>query len=199
MNKLLHLLLAFTISALPATGFSQDAPTDKKESGMVKVTMDTSMGVIKLELDHDKAPLTVDNFVEYARSGFYDNTIFHRVIAGFMIQGGGFDTSMKQKPTRAPVRNEADNGLQNAAGTIAMARTNDPNSATAQFFINVADNQFLNHKSPTPQGWGYAVFGRVTEGMDTVTQIEKVRTGMKSGMQDVPVSEVVIRKVSIEE
>lgn len=166
---------------------------------MVKVTMDTSKGVIQLELDAEKAPLTVANFVEYAKSGFYDNTIFHRVIAGFMIQGGGFDPDMKQKTTRAPIRNEAGNGLKNQAGTIAMARTGDPHSATAQFFINTVDNTGLDFKSETPQGWGYAVFGRVVDGMDTVTQIEKVRTGVSNGMRDVPVEPVVIRKVAIED
>ncbi|MEZ5540534.1 MAG: peptidylprolyl isomerase [Pseudomonadota bacterium] len=166
---------------------------------MVKVTMDTSMGVIKLELDAGKAPLTVANFVEYAKSGFYDNTLFHRVIPGFMIQGGGFDTDTKQKTTRAPVRNEANNGLKNTAGTIAMARTSDPHSATAQFFINTVDNAFLDFKSETPQGWGYAVFGRVTEGMDTVGGIEQVRTGVNYGMRDFPVEQVVIRKVTVEE
>jgi len=197
MNNLQRLLLAFTITLLPATGFPQDAPTDNKESGMIKVTMDTTLGVIELELDHSKAPLTVDNFVEYANSGFYDNTIFHRVIAGFMIQGGGFSTETRQKSTRAPITNEAQNGLKNVSGSIAMARTGDPNSATAQFFINTVDNPGLDY--PKPDGWGYAVFGRVTGGMDTVEKIEKVRTGSKSGMQDVPLEQVIIRKVSVVE
>jgi len=161
--------------------------------------METSKGIIKLELDGTKAPLTVANFVEYARAGFYDNTIFHRVIAGFMIQGGGYTVDTKLKETRSPIRNEADNGLQNIKGTIAMARTSDPDSASSQFFINVADNHFLDYKSSTPQGWGYAVFGHVTEGMDTVEKIEKVNTGHKSGMSDIPLSEVVIRKVTVEE
>jgi len=166
---------------------------------MVNVTMETSKGTIKLELDAGKAPATVANFLEYARSGHYDNTIFHRVIPGFMIQGGGMDSSMQQKPTRSPIKNEADNGLNNVTGSIAMARTSDPNSATAQFFINVSDNAFLDFKSPTPQGWGYAVFGRVTDGMDVVKSIEKVATGNKAGHQDVPLEPVIITKVSIEE
>ena len=165
---------------------------------MVTVKMETSMGDITLELDGDKAPETVANFVEYANAGFYDGTIFHRVIAGFMIQGGGFDGDMKQKDTSAPIKNEADNGLKNDTGTIAMARTPDPNSATAQFFINVKDNGFLNHTAPTAQGWGYAVFGKVTDGMDVVHAIEKVDTTMRAGMQDVPSETVVINKVSVQ-
>ncbi|MGD2112208.1 MAG: peptidylprolyl isomerase [Gammaproteobacteria bacterium] len=164
---------------------------------MVKVTMDTSKGVIRLELDADKAPLTVANFVEYANAGFYDNTIFHRVIPGFMIQGGGFDPDMQQKTTRAAIKNEAGNGLKNLTGTIAMARTSDPHSATAQFFINTVDNAGLD--KPKPDGWGYAVFGRVVEGMDTVSAIEKVPTGVSRGMRDVPVEAVIINKVTVEE
>ena len=165
---------------------------------MVTVKMETSMGDITLELDGEKAPDTVANFVEYANSGFYDGTIFHRVIANFMIQGGGFDSDMKQKKTREPIKNEAANGLKNETGTIAMARTNDPNSATAQFFINVKDNGFLNHTAPSGQGWGYAVFGKVTDGMDVVHAIEKVDTTIRSGMQDVPAETVVINKVTVQ-
>ena len=165
---------------------------------MVTVKMETSMGDITLELDGDKAPETVANFVEYANAGFYDGTIFHRVIAGFMIQGGGFDGDMKQKKANDPIKNEADNGLKNDTGTIAMARTPDPNSATAQFFINVKDNGFLNHTAPTAQGWGYAVFGKVTDGMDVVHAIEKVDTASRAGMQDVPSETVVINKVSVQ-
>ncbi|HKJ09626.1 MAG TPA: peptidylprolyl isomerase [Gammaproteobacteria bacterium] len=161
--------------------------------------MKTSKGTIVLELYPDKAPETVANFVEYARSGFYDGTIFHRVIPGFMIQGGGFEPDMKQKKTRAPIKNEADNGLSNLTGTIAMARTPDPNSATSQFFINVKDNKFLDYTAPTPQGWGYCVFGKVTEGMDVVHAIEQVPTTTKSGHQDVPVDPVVIEKVTVDE
>ncbi len=199
MRNLQNLFLALTIVLLPVTGFSQDNQPNNKETGMVKVTMDTNKGVIKLELDSGKAPLTVANFVEYAKAGFYDNTIFHRVIPGFMIQGGGFTLETRQKPTRNTIKNEADNGLQNVKGSIAMARTSDPQSATAQFFINVADNHFLDYKSATPQGWGYAVFGKVTEGMDTVEKIEKVKTGNNSGMADMPLEQVIIRKVTIEE
>ena len=166
---------------------------------MVKVTMETNKGVITMELDRENAPVSVENFVTYARAGHYDGTVFHRVIPGFMIQGGGFDTDMKQKATNPPIKIEADNGLKNTRGTVAMARTSDPNSATSQFFINVVDNAFLDHTSPTQQGWGYAVFGKVTDGMDVVTSIEKVQTGNKNGQSDVPLMEVVIQKVTIEE
>ena len=163
------------------------------------VTMQTNKGTIVLELDAAKAPKTVENFIAYAKEGFYDGTIFHRVIPGFMIQGGGFEPGMNQKATKAPVENEADNGLKNEVGTIAMARTNDPHSATAQFFINVKNNEFLNHSSPSPQGWGYCVFGKVTEGMDVVHAIEKVSTGNRGFHQDVPVEDVIIEKVTVEE
>ncbi|MGB5439384.1 MAG: peptidylprolyl isomerase [Gammaproteobacteria bacterium] len=161
--------------------------------------METTKGNITLELDSSKAPKTVANFVEYAKSGHYDGTIFHRVIPGFMIQGGGFDVDMRQKETSQTIMNEADNGLKNLNGTIAMARTSDPHSATAQFFINVKDNDFLDHTSPTSRGWGYTVFGKVTEGMDTVSSIEDVKTTTSNGQQDVPVTNVVINKVSIVE
>jgi peptidyl-prolyl cis-trans isomerase B (cyclophilin B) len=196
MKNLLGLLLALTVGFAPAAGLATEAKT--KGVGMVTVKMETSMGDITLELDGDKAPETVTNFVEYANAGFYDGTIFHRVIAGFMIQGGGFNGDMKQKDTRAPIKNEADNGLKNDTGTIAMARTPDPNSATAQFFINVKDNGFLNHTAPTAQGWGYAVFGKVTDGMDVVHAIEKVDTTIRAGMQDVPSETVVINKVTVQ-
>jgi peptidyl-prolyl cis-trans isomerase B (cyclophilin B) len=165
----------------------------------VSVRMQTSKGTIVLELDADKAPETVANFLEYARSGFYDGTIFHRVIPGFMIQGGGFEPGMQQKSTRAPVKNEADNGLKNDLGTIAMARTPDPHSATAQFFINAKDNGFLNYTSATPQGWGYCVFGKVVEGIDIVQAIEKVATTSRAGHQDVPQDDVVIESVTVED
>ena len=155
------------------------------------------MGVITLELDADKAPKSTANFLAYVNKGHYDNTVFHRVIPGFMIQGGGFEPGMKQKPTNAPIKNEANNGLKNTTGTIAMARTNDPQSATAQFFINVADNDFLNFKSETPQGWGYAVFGKVTDGMDTVNKIKAVKTGTSGFHQDVPKEDVVIQSVTV--
>jgi len=158
------------------------------------VRLHTNFGDITIELDAERAPDTAANFLEYVRSGFYDDTIFHRVIDGFMIQGGGFDTGMKQKATRAPVKNEAANGLKNEHYTLAMARTSDPHSATAQFFINVSDNTFLNHTAPNGQGWGYAVFGRVVEGKDVVDRIRKVTTGSRGMHQDVPVEDVVIQK-----
>lgn len=158
------------------------------------VRLHTNFGVITLELDAERAPKTVANFLEYVKSGFYDNTVFHRVIDGFMIQGGGFEPGMKQKPARATVKNEADNGLKNDAYTVAMARTSDPHSASAQFFINVADSTFLNHTAPTPQGWGYCVFGRVTEGTDVVDRIKKVRTGNRGTHQDVPADDVIIER-----
>ena len=161
------------------------------------VELHTNHGVIKLELDAEKAPKSVENFLAYVKAGHYDNTVFHRVIDGFMIQGGGFEPGMTQKPTSTPIANEANNGLKNVKGSVAMARTNDPNSATAQFFINVNDNDFLNHSSPTPQGWGYAVFGKVVEGLDIVEKIKKVKTGSKGFHQDVPADDVVIEKAVI--
>ncbi|MDR3098089.1 MAG: peptidyl-prolyl cis-trans isomerase [Paraburkholderia sp.] len=163
------------------------------------VELHTNHGVIKLELNAEKAPKTVANFLNYVKSGHYDGTVFHRVIDGFMIQGGGFEAGMQQKPTQAPIENEANNGLKNERGSIAMARTNDPHSASAQFFINVADNDFLNHSSPTPQGWGYAVFGKVVEGQDVVDKIKSVKTGSKGFHQDVPVDDVVIEKAVVVE
>lgn len=198
MKQLLGMMLTMAIGMLPAAGYSTENLSTTEGAGMVNVTLETNKGDIKIELDAEKAPATVANFLEYAKAGHYDNTVFHRVIGGFMIQGGGFDAGMKQKPTRTPVKNEADNGLKNVTGTIAMARTSDPHSATAQFFINVSDNAFLDFKSPTPQGWGYAVFGRVTDGMDVVRSIEKVETGNKSGHQDVPLTDVIITRVTID-
>ena len=165
----------------------------------MNATIETDLGNIELELDEKKAPATVKNFAGYAKGGHYDNTIFHRVIAGFMIQGGGFTADMEQKPTKAPIRNEAMNGLKNARGTIAMARTMVVDSATSQFFINLVDNGFLDFRNPTPQGFGYAVFGKVTKGMDVVDRIAKVRTGNHGMHQDVPVKPVVIKKVTVEE
>jgi Peptidyl-prolyl cis-trans isomerase (rotamase) - cyclophilin family len=161
------------------------------------VKLHTSKGVITLELDAEKAPVTVENFLQYVRDGFYDGTVFHRVIDGFMIQGGGFEPGMSQKPTRAPIKNEAANGLKNDAYTIAMARTSVPDSATAQFFINVSNNSFLNFTAPTPQGYGYAVFGKVTEGKEVVDAIKKIRTGSRAGHQDVPMEDIVITKAEI--
>jgi peptidyl-prolyl cis-trans isomerase B (cyclophilin B) len=162
---------------------------------MVKLI--TNMGTITIDLDAERAPETVKNFLQYVKDGHYDNTVFHRVIDGFMIQGGGFEPGMRQKPTRDPVANEAKNGLKNERGTVAMARTGDPHSASAQFFINIADNAFLNHTAPTPQGWGYCVFGRVTEGMDVVEKIKAVRTGSKGMHKDVPVEDVVIERAEV--
>ena len=163
------------------------------------VKLHTNHGVISLELDTERAPETVANFLQYVKDGHFDNTVFHRVIDGFMIQGGGFAPGMKQKATRPPVKNEAGNKLANNAYTVAMARTSDPHSASAQFFINVADNAFLNHTGQTPQGWGYCVFGRVTEGKDVVDRIKKVKTGSRGMHQDVPVEDVVIEKAEVSE
>ncbi|MBR9911876.1 MAG: peptidyl-prolyl cis-trans isomerase [Gammaproteobacteria bacterium] len=161
------------------------------------ITLHTNFGDITLELDFDKAPKTAANFLQYAEDGFYDGTIFHRVINNFMIQGGGMTADMSQKKTRAPVENEADNGLTNDTYTVAMARTMDPHSATAQFFINVSDNNFLNHTGKNSQGWGYCVFGKVTEGTDVVDKIKGVKTGSQGGHQDVPVDAVTIDKVTV--
>jgi peptidyl-prolyl cis-trans isomerase B (cyclophilin B) len=161
------------------------------------VKLHTNHGVISIELDDKSAPLTVANFLQYVKDGHYTNTVFHRVIDGFMIQGGGFEPGMKQKTTRAPVKNEADNKLKNAKYTVAMARTSDPHSASAQFFINVADNDFLNHTAPNPQGWGYCVFGKVTGGTEVVDKIKGVKTGNKGMHQDVPAQDVVVEKAEI--
>ncbi len=161
------------------------------------ITLRTNMGDIAIELDFDKAPLSAANFLQYARDGFYNGTIFHRVINGFMVQGGGMDSDMNQKEGRAPIENEADNGLKNEIGTLAMARTNDPHSASSQFFINVADNQFLNHSGKNPQGWGYAVFGKVVDGMDVVNAIKEVRTGSSGFHQDVPADAIEITETLI--
>ncbi len=161
------------------------------------VEFDTTYGNIVIELNAEKAPITVANFIDYVESGHYDGLIFHRVIDGFMIQGGGMDSDMNEKRTGTPIKNEADNGLKNTTGTIAMARTSDPHSATAQFFINVRDNDFLNYSSPTPQGWGYAVFGRVIEGMDVVNQIKGVPTGRFGYHADVPTTPIVINSAKV--
>jgi peptidyl-prolyl cis-trans isomerase B (cyclophilin B) len=162
---------------------------------MIKLT--TNHGVITLELDSEKAPKTAANFLAYVESGHYDGTIFHRVINGFMIQGGGMGVGMKEKDVKDSIENEAANGLKNDRGTVAMARTNDPHSATAQFFINVADNDFLNHRAPSGQGWGYCVFGKVVEGMDVVDKIKNVKTGNKGFHQDVPAEDVIIEKAEV--
>ncbi|MCR4346036.1 MAG: peptidylprolyl isomerase [Sulfuricaulis sp.] len=190
MKKLFTALVIFLFTTgLPAAA---KGPADNPR---VRVT--TSLGVIELELDAQRAPGTVRNFMNYVESGYYNGVIFHRVIPGFMIQGGGFVPGMREKTTGVPVKNEADNGLKNLAGTIAMARTSDPQSAAAQFFINAADNSSLDHRDKTDRGWGYAVFGKVTKGMDVVKKIESVPTGSVGPFQDVPKKDVVIEKVEL--
>ncbi|MFL0809321.1 MAG: peptidylprolyl isomerase [Agarilytica sp.] len=161
------------------------------------ITLHTNFGDIKIELDFDKAPISAANFKQYCEDGFYSGTIFHRVIDNFMVQGGGFTSDFSQKETRETIQNEADNGLKNDTGTLAMARTMEPHSASAQFFINVKDNDFLNHRSKDSQGWGYAVFGKVAEGMDVVNKIKGVDTGNKGGHQDVPQEDVIIENVTV--
>jgi peptidyl-prolyl cis-trans isomerase B (cyclophilin B) len=163
------------------------------------VRLHTNFGVITIDVDAKKAPKTVENFLNYVRSGHYDNTLFHRVINGFMVQGGGFEPGMRQKTTKSPVENEATNGLRNSKYTVAMARTADPHSATAQFFINVADNDFLNHTAPNPKGWGYCVFGRVVEGTDVVDKMKAVRTVRQGMHQDVPEQDVLIERAEVVE
>lgn len=163
-----------------------------------RVRLETTMGNIVLELDRQRAPTTVDNFLAYVNDGFYDGTIFHRVIDGFMIQGGGYTADLSRKETRPSIKNEADNGLKNIRGSIAMARTSDPHSASAQFFINVADNAMLDHKAPNGRGWGYAVFGRVTEGMDVVDKIRTQTTGVQAGFRDVPKKTITITRAVVE-
>ncbi len=172
-------------------------PGEAAQQGVSHVVIQTNMGNIELELNAEKAPNTVKNFLNYVNSNFYDNTIFHRVIKDFMIQGGGFTADMKQKQTLAPIAIESNNGLKNDRGTIAMARTNDPNSATSQFFINTKNNNFLNYSAPTMQGYGYAVFGKVVKGMDVVDKIESVKTTSKGYMADVPVNTVLIEKIYV--
>ena len=164
---------------------------------MSKVKIQTSMGDLVIELDAENAPLTVENFLQYVRDGFYDNTVFHRVIDGFMVQGGGFEPGMKQKPVRAPIKNEAGNGLKNDAYTVAMARTSDPHSATAQFFFNVVNNNFLNFRAANADGFGYCVFGKVVEGRDVIDKIKAVPTGNRGFHQDVPAEDVVIKKAEV--
>ena len=163
------------------------------------ITLHTNYGDITITLDFDKAPKTAANFLRYAKEGFYEGTIFHRIINGFMVQGGGMTEDMASKETHAAIENEADNGLKNTTGTVAMARTNDPHSATAQFFINVQDNDFLNHSGKNAQGWGYCVFGKISDGMDVVNKIKEVKTGSKGFHQDVPVDSVIIERVTVAE
>ena len=181
----------------PHPPIKTDKGTQHMSNTHPQVKLETNLGDIVLTLDAEKAPKTTENFLTYVKEGFYDDTIFHRVIAGFMIQGGGFEPGLKQKPTHSPIENEANNGLKNDKYTIAMARTSDPHSATAQFFINVANNDFLNFTAPTPNGWGYAVFGKVTEGEDTVDKIAAVKTANSGFHQNVPAEDVVIKKAEI--
>lgn len=207
-RRLTHLFAALTLLSAACAWAQPAKPTPKPAipapasapatSVTPRVKLETSLGVIVLELAPDKAPKTVENFLQYVKDGHYDGTVFHRVINGFMVQGGGFTADMQQKQTRAPIQNEADNGLKNTPLTVAMARTMDPHSASAQFFINVADNTFLNHTQPTMNGWGYAVFGKVVAGADVVDKIRRVPTGSKGMFQDVPNTPVTILKASLE-
>ena len=184
------------------TAVKTEQPTDKKDSGEKmsnpQIKLETSKGTMMIELDAEKAPNSAANFVAYVKDGFYDGVIFHRVIPNFMVQGGGMNPDMSEKSNKnAPIKNEANNGLKNDRGTLAMARTNDPHSASSQFFINLKDNDFLNHTSESPQGWGYAVFGKVTDGLDTIDEIAKVQTGNVGGHGDVPLEAVTIIKASV--
>ncbi|CAM4259447.1 peptidylprolyl isomerase [Bordetella muralis] len=186
------------VSAQPATPSTPSSKEGTKPmSTSPRVKLQTNQGDIVITLDAEKAPKTVENFLSYVKTGFYNGTIFHRVIDGFMIQGGGFEAGLKQKPTQAPIENEANNGLKNDKYTLAMARTSDPHSATAQFFINVSNNDFLNFTAPTPNGWGYAVFGKVTEGTEVVDKIKGVKTGNSGFHQNVPTEDVVIEKAEV--
>lgn len=194
--KQLCLLVATTVPLMLAYP-AQAAKTDKSKGASPVVRMTTSLGVIEIELDAKRAPVTTENFLRYAKEGFYDGTIFHRVIPGFMIQGGGFGPRMKRKQAHDPINNEADNGLKNVRGAIAMARTANPHSATSQFFINTVDNENLNHTGKTGAGWGYAVFGKVIKGMDVVTKIENQPTTTVGPYRDVPATDVLIKKTEI--
>jgi peptidyl-prolyl cis-trans isomerase B (cyclophilin B) len=193
MRLFLKVLTYVTMLAVFNIALAQEGGSMPATTVLIK----TNKGDITVKLDGDKAPITVENFLAYTNEGFYNDTIFHRVIPGFMIQGGGFDKNFNQKKTKDPIKNEGANGLKNKRGTLAMARTSDPNSATAQFFINLSDNDFLNYTSATPQGYGYAVFGEVTEGMDVVDAIAKVKTANRNGHQNVPVEDVVIESVTV--
>jgi peptidyl-prolyl cis-trans isomerase B (cyclophilin B) len=191
----MRLLLAFALLlSITSTPFAQEKQMPQTQS---KVKLTTTLGQITIQLDTEKAPVSSENFLAYVKEGFYNGTIFHRVIPSFMAQGGGFDTAFEQKTTHAPIKNEADNGLLNKKGTLAMARTSDPHSATAQFFINLKDNSFLDYSSPTQNGWGYAVFGEVIEGMDVVEAMATQPTGNKGMHQDVPKTDIVIEKAEI--
>ncbi len=191
----MRILILFTMLFFTTT-FSF-ATEKKMTDSPTKIKLTTNLGTITIQLNPEKAPVSSANFLTYVNEGFYNGTIFHRIIPDFMAQGGGFDTDFNQKPVHAPIKNEADNGLPNSRGSIAMARTNDPNSATAQFFINYKDNSFLNHTSPTPSGWGYAVFAQVIEGMDVVDAMAKQATGNRGGHQDVPKTNIVIEKAEV--
>jgi peptidyl-prolyl cis-trans isomerase B (cyclophilin B) len=188
------LILSMVLFLTSTLSFATENNMSDKQT---KVKMTTTLGEIIIQLNTEKAPVSSANFLTYVNEGFYNGTIFHRIIPDFMAQGGGFDTSFNQKAVHAPIKNEANNGLKNTRGTLAMARTNDPNSATAQFFINYKDNSFLNHTSPTSSGWGYAVFGEVIEGMDVVDAMAKQATGNRGGHQDVPKTDIVIEKAEV--
>lgn len=198
MQRFLRLFMGIGLAlALAAPCLAQSAAQPGSTAGKTLIKLETSKGDIVIELYKDKAPLSVANFLSYVKSGHYDGTIFHRVINGFMVQGGGFDANMREKPTGPGIRNEAGNGLKNTLYTVAMARTSDPHSASAQFFINVRDNRFLDHRGKTDEGWGYAVFGVVVDGKRVVDEIKGVRTGKKGMFDDVPVQPVIIKKASI--
>jgi peptidyl-prolyl cis-trans isomerase B (cyclophilin B) len=188
------LMLSMILALTPTLSFATE---NKMTEPQTKVKLTTNLGAITIALNTEKAPVSSANFLTYVNEGFYNGTIFHRIIKDFMAQGGGFDTKFNQKGVHAAIKNEADNGLKNTRGTLAMARTNDPNSATAQFFINYKDNGFLNHTSPTPSGWGYAVFAEVVEGMDVVDAMAKQPTGNRGGHDDVPKTDIVIEKAEV--
>lgn len=194
---LVFMLVTFSFMVSSAQAANSSTQQGTTMSTNPQVLLHTNKGDITLELDAEKAPKTVENFLNYVNAGFYDGTIFHRVIPNFMVQGGGFEVGMAQKNTNDPVENEANNGLKNDMYTVAMARTSDPHSATAQFFINVANNDFLNHTNPTPNGWGYTVFGKVVEGTDVVDTLKGVKTGSKGFHQDVPVEDLIIESASV--
>jgi peptidyl-prolyl cis-trans isomerase B (cyclophilin B) len=191
------LILSALLCLSATSSFATENKMSQPSSSSNKVKLTTSLGTIIVQLNAEKAPVSSANFLTYVNEGFYNGTIFHRVIKGFMAQGGGFDTAFKQKEVHASIKNEADNGLKNNRATLAMARTNDPNSATAQFFINLKDNAFLDHTSPTSSGWGYAVFGEVVEGMDVVDKMADQPTANKGGHQDVPKTDIVIEKAEV--
>lgn len=197
IKQSLSCLVVASLLVMPVTATAQAQHKETNTMSLPRVKLQTNKGDIVLELNPAKAPVTTENFLSYVKDGFYDGVIFHRVIKRFMIQGGGFEPGLKQKDTKAPIQNEANNGLANEKYTIAMARTSDPHSASAQFFINTNNNDFLNHTSPSPQGWGYAVFGKVVEGQSVVDDIEGVRTGSRGFHQDVPVEDVIIEKATV--